>query len=66
VELFHDLGDRFHEAEALAHFADTQHATGHPDTARDAWNQALAILTDLHHPTAQQIRARLGTVPTTA
>ena len=28
--------------------------------ARGAWQQALRILDDLHHPDADQIRAKLG------
>jgi hypothetical protein len=28
--------------------------------AREAWQQALAILQDLHHPNAGQVRAKLA------
>jgi tetratricopeptide (TPR) repeat protein len=59
--LFRELGDRFYEAEVLAHLGDAYHVAGHPGQARDAWQQALAILDDLHHPDAGHLRAKLGT-----
>jgi hypothetical protein len=37
-------------------------AIRHPDTAGagDAWREALAILTDLRHPDAEDVRARFA------
>jgi len=36
-----------------------QHAAGATDRARDAWAQALAILRELGHGDAEEVRARL-------
>jgi tetratricopeptide (TPR) repeat protein/transcriptional regulator with XRE-family HTH domain len=60
LSLFRELGDRFNEAEILTHLGDTRHAAGDQQGARAAWKQALGILDDLHHPDADQIRAKLG------
>ena len=43
----------------LVHLGDAYHAAGDLDQARQAWEQALAILEDLHHSDADQVRARL-------
>jgi tetratricopeptide (TPR) repeat protein len=59
-DLFHELGDRYHEADTLAHLADARRAAGQAEAARSALTRSLAILTDLDHPDAAQIRARLG------
>jgi tetratricopeptide (TPR) repeat protein len=58
--LVREAGDRFAEAETLTHLADVRQAAGHQEEARDAWRQALAILDDLHHPDAEQVRAKLA------
>ena len=60
LSLFREVGDRFGEAEILAHLGDTRQAAGDQPAAQDAWRQALAILDDLHHPDAGQVRARLS------
>ncbi|MBV9451048.1 MAG: tetratricopeptide repeat protein [Streptosporangiaceae bacterium] len=59
LDLFRELADRSNEAEILTHLGDAHHAAGQSRQARDAWHQALAILDDLHHPDAAQVRARL-------
>jgi len=59
LSLFQEVGDRFGEAEILAHLGDTRQAAGDQPAAQDAWRRALAILDDLHHPDADQVRARL-------
>jgi DNA-binding SARP family transcriptional activator len=60
LNLFRELGDLYYEADALRHLGDAQHAAGELRQARDAWRQALAILDDLNHPDAHQVRARLA------
>jgi tetratricopeptide (TPR) repeat protein/transcriptional regulator with XRE-family HTH domain len=55
-----EAGDRFFEAQTLAHLGGTRHAAGEQDQAWHAWRQALAILDDLQHPDADQVRARLA------
>jgi tetratricopeptide (TPR) repeat protein len=52
-------GDRFRQTNILTHIGDTHHADGQWRAARQAWQQALVILDDLHHPDAEQIRAKL-------
>lgn len=55
-----ESGDRVHEAQALTHLGDTRQAAGQLPQAREAWQQALAILDDLEHPDAGQVRAKLA------
>jgi DNA-binding SARP family transcriptional activator len=59
LDLFREFGVRYGEAEVLTHLGDTHHAVGHRDLARDAWQHALAILDQLDHPDAHQIRVKL-------
>ncbi|WP_139307339.1 AfsR/SARP family transcriptional regulator [Micromonospora pattaloongensis] len=54
--------DRYCEAETLTHLGDTQHADDADDAARGSWLLALAILEDLGHPDAEQVRQRLAAV----
>jgi DNA-binding SARP family transcriptional activator/tetratricopeptide (TPR) repeat protein len=58
--LFREFGDRFGEAGTLTRLGDTRHAAGLPAQARQQWQQALAILDDLQHPNADQVRAKLA------
>lgn len=57
--LVRELGDRFSEADVLTHLGDCHHFAGDALRARDAWQQALDILDRMHHPHAEQIRAKL-------
>jgi hypothetical protein len=57
--VFREGGDRYNEATILAHLGDTHHAAGHREAARDAWQQGLAILDQLAHPDADQVRTKL-------
>jgi tetratricopeptide (TPR) repeat protein len=59
ASLFSELGDRYYEADALINLGDTFGASGGPQMARDAWQKALNILDNLHHPRAAQVRERL-------
>ena len=58
--LYREIGDRWAQAETLGHIGDTRLAAGQPDEARAAWEEALAILDDLRHPGAGQVRAKLA------
>jgi tetratricopeptide (TPR) repeat protein len=60
VELTGLIGDRYHQADALVNLGDTHQAAGDLAGARDAWQQAVSILDDLHHPDADQVRSRLA------
>jgi len=59
VELYADLGSHDQKAETLIYAGDAHHASGDVPAARDAWTQALAILDDLRHPDAEQVRTKL-------
>ena len=59
LDLHRETDSRWGVAETLGHLGDTRHAAGNPEEARTAWEEALAILDDLHHPDADQIRAKL-------
>jgi predicted negative regulator of RcsB-dependent stress response len=55
-----DLRDALdYDATALIPLGDADHAAGHPTAARTAWQHALSILTDLDHPDADEVRAKL-------
>jgi tetratricopeptide (TPR) repeat protein len=54
-----EFGDRYAEAKILTHLGDTHHACGEQQQARRAWQQALNILSDLHHPDNDQVRGKL-------
>ncbi len=53
-------GDRFSEAGTLTRLGHTRQAAGELAQAREAWQQALEILEELHHPDADQVRAKLA------
>lgn len=57
--LYQELADRYYEADTLTHLGDTFRAAGDVAAARDAWRQAQAILDELNHADAGQVRAKL-------
>jgi len=59
LELHRKAGSRWGAGDTLGHLGDTCHAAGKLQEARTFWEEALAILEDLHHPEADQIRAKL-------
>jgi tetratricopeptide (TPR) repeat protein len=61
LSLHREAGDRFYEADTLTHLGDTRQAAGELAQARKTWEQALAILEDIQHPDADQVRAKLAT-----
>ncbi|SNY70109.1 AfsR/SARP family transcriptional regulator [Paractinoplanes atraurantiacus] len=60
VAIFHDLGDRYQEADTTTKLGDTHQTAGDLPAARAAWEHACRILTDLNHPDAAALRAKLG------
>jgi len=60
LDLYRELGERYYRAQTLNRLGDMHHAAGSRQAARDAWGDALAILADLDHPDADQVRARLS------
>ncbi len=63
LSMLRESGERFHEADVLSHLGDNRQAAGDLAGAREAWRQALAILDDLQHLDASQVRAKLAGQP---
>ncbi|MBE1490024.1 AfsR/SARP family transcriptional regulator [Plantactinospora soyae] len=59
LELYREFGDRYFYAVVLTHVADTHHATGDADAGDQALKEALTIMEEMMHPTADRIRERL-------
>ena len=57
---YHELPDLYDRAATLIHLGDARQAMGNLHSALAAWQQALAILDDLGHPGAAQVRAKLA------
>ncbi|MCD0444989.1 tetratricopeptide repeat protein [Glycomyces sp. A-F 0318] len=57
---YRELGNRFFEAETLAHLGDLHRSAGDDDAAREAWREALGLLTELEYADADQVRSRLA------
>jgi hypothetical protein len=57
--LFREVHNRYYEGHVLAIVGDTHDALGDRGAAETAWRQALTVLDDLHHPDADQLRAKL-------
>ncbi|HET7012447.1 MAG TPA: tetratricopeptide repeat protein, partial [Streptosporangiaceae bacterium] len=64
--LYREAGESEGEAEALTLLGDIHHGNGDVDAARHAWRQALDILSQIDHPDAEQLRAKLTRLPTAA
>jgi transcriptional regulator with XRE-family HTH domain/tetratricopeptide (TPR) repeat protein len=60
VDLFCDVGGRYDCAAVLARLGDARWAAGSAWAAREAWRQALGILTDLRCDDARTLRAGCG------
>ncbi|HYJ66303.1 MAG TPA: BTAD domain-containing putative transcriptional regulator [Nocardioidaceae bacterium] len=65
LDLQREFGDHRGQADTLTHVGDSQLADDDPAAARLSWQQALAILDDLEHPGASEVRARLADLATT-
>jgi tetratricopeptide (TPR) repeat protein/transcriptional regulator with XRE-family HTH domain len=60
IDACQQAGDRFHLADLHDALGDTYSAVGDLSSARSTWQQALAVLDELHHPQAQNVRVKLG------
>ena len=60
IETLDNDGDIHLRCAILTHLGDASHDAGHPAAARQAWQHALAILDDLRHPDAEQVRSKLA------
>ncbi|HVQ89520.1 MAG TPA: tetratricopeptide repeat protein [Mycobacteriales bacterium] len=58
LDRFREASDRYHEADALSRLGDGQLAA-EPAAARAAWLRAVDLLTELEHPDADAVRAKL-------
>jgi len=59
IDLYAGHGDRYNEALTVASLGDTHDLAGDDRAARIAWQRALTILDDLHHPDAEPVRAQI-------
>ncbi len=59
LDLFEKAGDRYYTAYTLAQLGDTHLAADDPQAAQHSWQRALAILTELGHPEADQVHTKL-------
>ena len=62
--MFRELGDRYNQAEILTHLAASHQESGNSLAAAQCWEQSLAILTELNHPDAAEVLARLRRLDT--
>jgi DNA-binding SARP family transcriptional activator/tetratricopeptide (TPR) repeat protein len=62
LSIFRTVGDRWGEADALTNLGDICGAAGELLQAREAWQQALAILDGFQHPDAAKVRAKLASM----
>jgi tetratricopeptide (TPR) repeat protein len=60
IDLLGDTGDPADLAEFLIHLGDVHQSADDHEAARRAWQQGLAIVDGLQHPTADQLRSRLA------
>ena len=56
-------GNRYEQARTTVCLGDAHATAGNPAAARDAWQHALAVFDDLHHPDAAPVRAKLHSLP---
>ena len=59
LHLFTAVGDQVSKALTLTHLGETYQLLGDLEAVFATWRQALAILDDLSHPDADQVRAKL-------
>jgi tetratricopeptide (TPR) repeat protein len=59
LEGYRRIGERWEEAETLSRLGDTHFAAGEEEAAHLAWERAAAILDELGHPHADEVRAKL-------
>ena len=62
LDFYRKLFDPCGQAETLDRLGDTHQAIGDTKAARHAWQQALAVLDQLRHPEADNVRAKLSRV----
>ncbi|HEY2551250.1 MAG TPA: BTAD domain-containing putative transcriptional regulator [Streptosporangiaceae bacterium] len=66
LDLLAGLGDRYHSSVTLMHLGDSWAGLGDLLAAAGVWREALAIMSELQHPDAEKVRAKLRQVPQSA
>jgi tetratricopeptide (TPR) repeat protein len=59
LELWRTVGDRYYEADTYHHLGDTHAATGELGSARESWQRAVEILSDMKHTDFDKLHAKL-------
>ncbi|WP_406044565.1 tetratricopeptide repeat protein [Micromonospora sp. NBC_00898] len=62
LTLYREVNSRYYETRTLTRLGDLHRTVGDLDAARRDWRQALAILDELTHPDAEQLRDRLASL----
>ncbi|WP_326566581.1 BTAD domain-containing putative transcriptional regulator [Amycolatopsis rhabdoformis] len=60
VDMFFSLDEHYEAADVLARLGTAHQRLGHPAAARDCWLRSVRLLTDLSHPDAATVRAKLA------
>jgi tetratricopeptide (TPR) repeat protein len=60
LSIVRDNPDRLRQADALNHLGDAYHALAEEDSALRCWRQAMAVLDELRHDGAAEVRAKLA------
>ncbi|MER7442569.1 AfsR/SARP family transcriptional regulator [Micromonospora avicenniae] len=63
LERYREVSSRYYESRTLTRLGELHLAAGDPPLAGRTWRQALAILDELTHPDADQLRDRLAALP---
>jgi hypothetical protein len=63
IDIFRQVSDRHSEATTLVDLGQVSLAGNDLVATRRSWQHALAILDDLDHPDADQLRAQLAALP---
>jgi tetratricopeptide (TPR) repeat protein len=59
IRVDHELDDRYYTAYALNSIGDSYWELGRPASAVEAWEQSIDMLTQLNHPEADDVKAKL-------
>ncbi|QRP46733.1 BTAD domain-containing putative transcriptional regulator [Amycolatopsis sp. FDAARGOS 1241] len=60
VDQFFAVDEHYEAADVLSQLGSAHQRLGHPAAARDCWLRAARLLTDLSHPDADDVRAKLA------
>ncbi|SED72457.1 DNA-binding transcriptional activator of the SARP family [Amycolatopsis tolypomycina] len=60
VRMFFSMGEQYEAADVLAQLGQVQLRHGDPAAARECWLRSVRLLTELGHPDADDVRAKLA------